>query len=340
MERCRKEFMLIKKMHMIDKKMTKTAELRYAMGMAVAVFSLCTLSGCGDKKPDLATAVTKTAQYEQQTVTAPVSDSLGGEWVVIPLARSGEKVEDDYFEKYRANLEKRLKEQNGILSENRYTEYSRAVLAAKAIGEDPTDIGGFDIQAPLEDYEAVTAQGINGAVFALLALNADQADPNGELEQKYLAYILEQEKPDGGFSLDDSAELADVDITAMALQSLAAYQDEKQVKEVIKKGIKVLADAQDKDGGYVSYGDKSSESISQVILTLSTYGIDCETDERFQKNGKGLYDVLMDFYQKDGSFSHLTDGEADPMATDQGFCALVAYQRFKNGKSAFYDMTD
>ena len=91
MERCRKEFMLIKKMHMIDKKMTKTAGLRYAMGMAVAVFSLCTLSGCGDKKPDLATAVTKTAQYEQQTVTAPVSDSLGGEWVVIPLARSGER---------------------------------------------------------------------------------------------------------------------------------------------------------------------------------------------------------------------------------------------------------
>ena len=313
---------------------------RYAAGMAAAVLSLCFLSGCGEKTPDLDTAVTKTAQYEQKTVTSPASDSLGGEWVVIPLARSGEKIEDGYFEKYRANLEKRVKEQNGILSENRYTEYSRAVLAAKAIGEDPTDIGGFDIQAPLEDYETVISQGINGAVYALLALNADQTEADGELEQKYLAYILDQEKPDGGFSLDDSSDQADVDITAMTLQSLAAYQDEAQVKEAVEKGIQVLADAQDSDGGSVAYGDKSSESISQVILALSTYGIDCETDERFQKNGKGLYNALMEFYQKDGSFSHLADGETNPMATDQGFCALVAYQRFKNGKSPFYDMTD
>ena len=33
--------------------------------------------------------------------------------------------------------------------------------------------------------------------------------------------------------------------------------------------------------------DKSSESISQVILALSTYGIDCNKDERFQKKEKG-----------------------------------------------------
>ena len=313
---------------------------RYAAGMAAALISICFISGCGSKKPDLNTAVTKTAEYEQKTVTSPASDSLGGEWVVIPLARSGEKVEDGYFEKYQANLEKKLKEQNGILSENRYTEYSRAVLAVKAIGKDPADIGGFDIQSPLEDYESVTSQGLNGAVFALLALNADQTDPDGELEQKYLAYILDQEKTDGGFSLDDNTDQADVDITAMALQSLAAYQDKEQVKETIERGIEVLADAQDKDGGYVSYGDKSSESVSQVIITLSTYGIDCETDERFQKNGKGLYDVLMEYYQKDGSFSHLAEGETDPMATDQGFCALVAYQRYKEKKSGFYDMTN
>ena len=101
-----------------------------------------------------------------------------------------------YFEKYRANVEKRVKEQEGVLSENRYTEYSRAVLALKSIGKDPTDIGGYDIEKPLEDFDTVVSQGLNGAIYALMALNADNPDANkdGELEQKYLDYIVEKEK--------------------------------------------------------------------------------------------------------------------------------------------------
>ncbi len=302
-----------------------------------------TLTGCGSSKtPDLAAALAKTAEYEQQTVTSPASDSLGGEWTVIALARSGEKIEDNYFEKYRANLEKRLKEQDGVLSENKYTEYSRAVLALKAIGEDPEDIGGYDIQKPLEDYETVVSQGLNGAVFALLALNAEDPETNkdGEIEQKYITYILEQEKTDGGFSLDDNAAEGDVDLTAMTLQCLEPYQDNADVKETIDKGVEFLADAQDSDGGYTAYGDKSSESVSQTIIALSTYGIDCNEDERFQKDGRGLYDTLMTYYQKDGSFAHTEDGEGDPMATDQAFCAMVAYQRCQNKENSFYNMTD
>ena len=48
----------------------------------------------------------------------------------------------------------------------------------------------------------------------------------------------------------------------------------------------------------------------------------------------------MTFYQKDGSFKHILDGESDPMATDQGFCALVAYQRYQDKENSFFDMTD
>ena len=95
-----------------------------------------------------------------------------------------------------------------------------AVLACKAIGIDPSDIGGYDLGKPLDDFEAVTAQGLNGAVYALLALNADRLEIDGELEQKYLTYIVKQEKPSGGFSLDDSSDTADVDLTAMTLQCL------------------------------------------------------------------------------------------------------------------------
>ena len=151
---------------------------------------------------------------------------------------------------------------------------------------------------------------------------------------------MEKEKDDGGFSLDDNAENGDVDLTAMTLQCLEPYQDENNVKEVIDKGVEFLADTQDDDGGYTAYGAKSSESISQTVIALSAVGVDCNEDGRFQKDGKGLYDTLMTFSQKDGSFKHILDGESDPMATDQAFCAMVAYQRYQNKKNSFFDMTD
>lgn len=300
------------------------------------------LTGCGGGIPKLEDALKKTASYELETVTSPESDALGGEWTVMALARSGEKVDDNYFEKYRANLEKRLKEQDGVLSEDRYTEYSRAVLTLKATGMDPTDIGGYNVEKYLDEYDTVVAQGLNGAIYALLALNADDPANNkdGELEQKYLDYIVQREKEDGGFSLDDNASVGDVDLTAMTLQCLEPYEEDEKIKEVIDKGVEFLADAQDKDGGYTAYGAKSSESISQTVIALSAVGIDCNEDERFQKDGKGLYDTLMEFYQKDGSFKHVLDDDGNPMATDQAFCAMVAYQRYQNGENSFFNMTD
>ena len=267
------------------------------------------LTGCGDGTPKLEDALKKTASYEMKTVEDPASDALGGEWTVMALARSGEEVDENYL---------------------------------KSIGKDPTDIGGYDIEKPLEDFDTVVSQGLNGAIYALMALNADNPDANkdGELEQKYLDYIVEKEKDDGGFSLDDNATNGDVDLTAMTLQCLEPYQDENDVKEVIDKGVEFLADTQDDDGGYTAYGAKSSESISQTVIALSAVGVDCNEDERFQKDGKGLYDTLMTFCQKDGSFKHILDGESDPMATDQAFCAMVAYQRYQNKKNSFFDMTD
>ena len=101
----------------------------YFAGILAAAAAISLLSGCCGGTPSLEEALKKTASYEQTSIPSPASDSLGGEWTVIALARSGEEAEDGYYEKYRANLEKRVKEQEGVLSENRYTEYARAVLA-------------------------------------------------------------------------------------------------------------------------------------------------------------------------------------------------------------------
>ena len=59
------------------------------------------LTGCGDGTPKLEDALKKTASYEMKTVEDPASDALGGEWTVMALARSGEEVDENYFEKNR-----------------------------------------------------------------------------------------------------------------------------------------------------------------------------------------------------------------------------------------------
>nr|WP_294524389.1 prenyltransferase/squalene oxidase repeat-containing protein [uncultured Blautia sp.] len=315
-------------------------EYKIRKWLLIGTLSAAMLTGCGKSSNTPEDAIKKTAAYEMETVTSPESNTLGGEWTVMALARSGVEVEDSYYEKYRANLEKRVKEQEGILSDNRYTEYSRVTLALTAIGDNPEDVAGYDIKKPLEDYDTVVSQGLNGAVFALLALNADRSDVDGQLQQKYLDFILEKEKPEGGFSLSENTDTADVDITAMTLTCLEPYQQDKDIKETIEKGITFLADAQDKDGGYTAYGAKSSESISQTVIALSTYGVDCNEDSRFKKDGKGLYDRLMEFAKDDGGFAHIPDEDADPMATDQAFCALAAYHRLQEKQNSFYNMTD
>ena len=194
-------------------------------------------------------------------------------------------------------------------------------------------------------------QGANGLCYALLMLDAgDYNNPKKpELRKKFITELLEYQKESGGFCIDNSLD-PEVDITAMAVQALAPYYkedkckkeklDAQKMKESIDAAVKWLASLESDDAEFLYYNFASSESISQVILALSTYGIDCNKDARFQKKEKGLYDNLMEYYKKDGSFSHLLDGDSDPMATDQAFCAMAAYSRFLNGKTSFFDMSD
>ena len=58
------------------------------------------------------------------------------------------------------------------------------------------------------------------------------------------------------------------------------------------------------------------------------------------KNGNSAVDALCDYYVDGGGFRHLSDGERDGMATEQGYYALTAYFRRLQGKTPLYDMTD
>lgn len=267
--------------------------------------------------------------------------TFGSEWLVIALARSGRDVPDSYYD----SVVKAVQSAKGQLSDKKSTEYARTILALTAIGKDPADVGGYDLLAGLADMDDVTYQGINGAIFALLALDSGKYDVPAAAEggtqvtrDGLVAYILAQQLSDGGWALSGTS--ADPDVTAMALQALAPYRTgDETVDAAVDKGVQLLSDMQLSDGGYSSWGTLNSESCAQVLIALATLGIDPVSDSRFVKNGLTVLDALL-AYAMSGGFRHTVDGEADAIATEQALCALTAYARLLDGKTALYDMTD
>ena len=306
----------------------------------------------------------ETAALMYKTIPKPVVASIGGEWTVLSLARSGIKVPKKYYEDYYKRVEKTVKDAKGILHRMKFTEYSRVILALTAINKDVTDVGGYNLLSYLSDFDNVKKQGINGPIFALIAFDAgnydipiDKKASVQTTRQGIIDFILDKEihkgtSKAGGWAL--SGTDPDPDITFMAIQSLANYMDQKEVKEAVDRALKIMSKKQLSTGGYNSWGTENCESTAQAIVALTALGIDIDTDSRFIKTDKKgnkntLMDGMMQFYCKGGGFAHVNEGYdggggsgtgLNAMATDQGMYALDAYYRYINGKNKLYDMTD
>lgn len=287
------------------------------------------------------------AAYMVSAVKAPEVSSIGGEWAVLGLARSGYSVPKDYFDNYYANVEKYVKSCKGVLHERKYTEYSRVILALTAIGRDPSNVAGYNLLMPLGDFDKTIWQGLNGPIWALIALDSgnytipkNTTAKTQSTRQLFVDEILNRQQKDGGWTLDDTGD-SDPDMTAMVLQALAKYQDQSAVKAATDKALTFLSKAQDRNGGFASWGTVNAESTAQVIVALCELGISLD-DSRFVKNGHGLIENLLTFRQSNGSFTHTLDSAEgnNQMATEQCFYALVAADRSENGKSSLYRMND
>ena len=269
----------------------------------------------------------------------PGVGSIGGEWMTIGLARSGRDVPSDYYDAVvdyvKANID-----ENGRLDYARSTENSRIILALTAIGKDVTDVGGYNLLGGLDSMEFIENQGINGPIWALIALDSHDYPTSGDVtREKLVQTILDAALENGGWALTGTT--ADPDMTAMAMQALAPYYDtDENVRAAVDKALDVLSAAQLPTGGFVSWGSENSESCAQVIVALTALGIDPATDSRFVKNGMTALDALASFYVDGGGFRHTASGELDGMATEQGYYALAAYYRFVNGQTSLYDMSD
>ncbi len=281
----------------------------------------------------------KTTGDFMATLGTPTVNSTGGEWMVIGLARSGRTVPAGYYDNV-VEYVKAKADANERLHPTKVTDNARVILALTAIGKDVTNVGGHNLLKGLDSMDYVQAQDINGPIFTLIALDSHNYPTMGDVtREKLIQVILDAQLNDGGWNL--SAENADPDMTAMAIQALAPYyKTNETVKAAVDKALEALSALQRSDGGFDSWDTVNSESCAQVIVALTALGIDPTADSRFVKNGHTVLDALAGFYVTGGGFRHTAGGERNDMATEQGYYALAAYYRFANTQTRLYDMSD
>ncbi len=321
----------------------------------VIVLAMSCMTGTFASDPEQLDAVLQdTGNYIYKTVKKPQVGSVGGEWAIMGLARAGCDVLEKYYQDYYDTVEKYVVACGGVLHKKKYTEYSRLTVALSSIGRDPRDVAGYNLLTPLGDFDKTIWQGINGPIWALIALDSGNYPMPKNFGAKtqatrdmYVDEILRRQLDDGGFSLfggtdyaTASDEISDPDITAMALQALSKYQHRSDVKKVTQEALTCLSDLQNSKGGFASWGTDNSESCAQVIVALTELGIPLE-DSRFVKQENTLIDNLLNFYKKGQGFLHTANGSgSNQMATEQAFYALVSVKRAKDEKNSLYRMGD
>ena len=323
--------------------------LKNGIGSRTAGVSAYALTDAGQTLSLYAASDEIEAAYEATgayllTLDTPQVGSTYGEWLVLGLARAG-IISDAFVQGYAANVEAYVAENGSAqLSSTKSTENSRVILALTSIGYDVTDVAGYNLLEPLADLTYVCKQGVNGMIFALIALDAgDYEIPEAEdgatqtTREGLISAILQFTTEDGGFSFTSGGDY-DIDITAMALQGLAPYYGtDEDVTAAVDNALTLFESIQGEDG---YFGDDPC-TAAQVVTALCTLGIDPATDERYVKNGLSVMDELLDFYLDDtGGFAYYAGKDYNEMATEQAYYALVSYVRLISGQSALYNMTD
>ena len=258
------------------------------------------------------------------SVLSPEAGNSVSDWMFIDLMRHDTSLNG---EKYVASLD-------AFFSENtptNNTEKERVAIAYTAAG-----IRNDFVNSTLEcDFSAT---GINGLAFGLILLDCGKYESKSNDRNALINDILEMQFSDNGWAL--SGAVSDIDITAMVLQALAPYKNRSNVASAIDKALEFLSEKQTGDGDYKGMGKPpmpTCESTAQVIIALTSLGINPATDSRFIKNGNSVYDGLRRYQLNDGSYCHMaTYASRNAIATEQAARALTAAERFATGKASFY----
>lgn len=287
---------------------------------------------------DFKPVVEKCAEALMENNPSPSCGSPCGEWVVFDVILSKAEANEELYDTYYQNLCDYITEREGIISSTKSTDYSRVMLALSAMGKNVSDVAGYDLLEHYTDIDVVTKQGLPGAIYALIALDSMDYEiyESANFTRKDLVdYIMEKECPNGGWAIVGNS--ADIDITAEAIQSLAPYMEDEEIKNAVERALNLLSEMQNEDGGFSAWGGENSQSVAEVLIALTSAGIDPRTDERFIKKNGWIGSFIMKYYLGDGTFCHTLKMGYDEQATENCVKALIALYRFDSGLGGVYD---
>lgn len=299
------------------------------------------------------------------------------DWYLLGMGRIGYPEEyNSYLAVIKNKIEEKYK-QSQKLSDFKATEWHRISLAVLAAGGDPTEIGNDEQGNPIDliadgtynrgEEQSLGTQGLNGWFWGLLTLDSlrYKVPKNAhDTRQTIIKEILKTQLADGGFSLNYPE--SDVDMTAMVVQSLTPYYNSeekytyklnstdeevtKTVREVIDEAVDRLSELQLDTGDFESMGIPNAESTAQVVVALTSLGINPLTDDRFIKNGNNILQGIMNYLMEDGGFIHSdtydpenptsVPEESNTMASEQILYSLTALYRHKEGYRTLYDFRE
>jgi len=212
------------------------------------------------------------------------------------------------------------------------TDYDSLLLGVIAAGQNPRSFGRVDLLSCLLASERpngkfadrVSGGGedlVNAQLWSIIALHAaGQSIPNAD---EALTWLTAHQHQDGSFNWSVSAMDPDIDTTAMALLAYHALGQDG-TNPAVQRAFQFLQHVEQQSGAFGDAGQASAESTAVVVETLVASGMD-PTSSPWQKAQGNPVQALLSFRTKDGSFSHVSGGTGNIMATVQAVTALGDY---------------
>lgn len=241
------------------------------------------------------------------------------EWDAFALYLANQSINQHYVDEVKEKIIKNRGEYR------KTTDLAGSIIGLNAAGQDPQNIDGINLIQKLYTRDISQVNASNDAAWALIALDSNNysiSEHAANITKGLLiADLVDMSLPDGGWSLTGAK--VDPDITGMVMTALGPYKDNVDVNIVLQKASEQLK----------TIHPGNSNSIAQVILGLTTAGID-PTSNDYTYDGKNLIEQLLEFafesdHENEGQFRwDKDDTEPNQMATQQALFALKAYHSF------------